>query len=55
MYNFLGKELKSPLIIGSGPLTYSAAGCKILSDAGAGAVVTNYKKRKSYKSSTTYG
>lgn len=24
MYNFLGKELKSPLIIGSGPLTYSA-------------------------------
>lgn len=23
MYNFLGKELKSPLIIGSGPLTYS--------------------------------
>lgn len=40
MYNFLGKELKSPLIIGSGPLTYSAEGCKILSDAGAGAVVT---------------
>lgn len=40
MYNFLGKELKSPLIIGSGPLTYSAQGCKILSDAGAGAVVT---------------
>lgn len=40
MYNFLGKELKSPFIIGSGPLTYSAAGCKILSDAGAGAVVT---------------
>nr|WP_312213266.1 4Fe-4S binding protein [Clostridioides sp.] len=40
MYNFLGKELKSPFIIGSGPLTYSAYGCKILSDAGAGAVVT---------------
>lgn len=40
MYNFLGKELKSLFIIGSGPLTYSAAGCKILSDAGAGAVVT---------------
>lgn len=40
MYNFLGKELKSPFIIGSGPLTYSAEGCKILSDAGAGAVVT---------------
>ncbi|CAK7078441.1 4Fe-4S binding protein [Tissierella carlieri] len=40
MYNLLGVQLKSPIIIGSGPLSYSAEGMRILSDAGAGAVVT---------------
>ena len=40
MYNLLGIELKSPIIIGSGPLSYSAEAMKKLSDAGAGAVVT---------------
>lgn len=40
MYNFLGIQLKTPIIIGSGPLSYSAEGMKLLSDAGAGAVVT---------------
>lgn len=40
MYNLLGVELKSPIIIGSGPLSYSAKSMKKLSDAGAGAVVT---------------
>ena len=36
MYNLLGVQLKSPIIIGSGPLSYSAEGMRILSDAGAG-------------------
>lgn len=40
MYNLLGVELKSPIIIGSGPLSYNAESMKRLSDAGAGAVVT---------------
>lgn len=40
MYDFLGIELKSPIIIGSGPLSYSAESMKKLYDAGAGAVVT---------------
>lgn len=40
MYNLLGVELKTPIIIGSGPLSYSAESMKKLSDAGAGAVVT---------------
>lgn len=40
MYNLLGVELKSPIIVGSGPLSYSAESMKKLSDAGAGAVVT---------------
>ena len=40
MYNLLGVNMKSPIVIGSGPLSYSAEGMKRLSDAGAGAVVT---------------
>ena len=40
MYNFLGVKLQSPIIIGSGPLSYSAESMKKLFDAGAGAVVT---------------
>lgn len=40
MYNFLGKKLQSPIIIGSGPLSYSADAMKKLHDAGAGAIVT---------------
>lgn len=40
MYKLFGVEIKSPIIIGSGPLSYSAEGMKRLSDAGAGAVVT---------------
>lgn len=40
MYNLLGKKLQSPMIIGSGPLSYSAESMKKLYDAGAGAVVT---------------
>lgn len=40
MYNLLGIELKSPIIIGSGPLSYDAKAMKRLSDAGAGAIVT---------------
>lgn len=40
MYNLLGIELKSPIIIGSGPLSYNSESMKSLYDAGAGAVVT---------------
>lgn len=40
MYNLLGIELQSPIIIGSGPLSYDAKAIKRLYDAGAGAVVT---------------
>lgn len=40
MYNLLGINLQSPIIIGSGPLSYNAEGMKKLFDAGAGAVVT---------------
>lgn len=40
MYDFLGIKLQSPIIIGSGPLSYSAQSMKKLYDAGAGAVVT---------------
>lgn len=40
MYNLLGIELKSPIIIGSGPLSYNSEFMKNLYDAGAGAVVT---------------
>lgn len=36
MYKLLGIELQSPIIIGSGPLTYSAEAMKRLYDAGAG-------------------
>lgn len=37
---FFGHELNSPFIIGSGPLSYGAAGMITLTKAGAGAVVT---------------
>ncbi len=37
---FLGTRLQSPLIIGSGPLSYGAEGMIALNEAGAGAVVT---------------
>lgn len=37
---FLGAELQSPIVIGSGPLTYGAQGIVRLHEAGAGAVVT---------------
>ena len=37
---FLGLQLQSPLIIGSGPLSYGAEGMIALHRAGAGAVVT---------------
>lgn len=40
MYNLLGVELKSPIIIGSGPLSYDAKAMNRLSEAGAGAIVT---------------
>lgn len=40
MYDLLGVKLKTPIIVGSGPLSYDAEGMKRLSDAGAGAVVT---------------
>ena len=40
MYNLLGIEVKSPIVIGSGPLSFNAKAIKRLSDAGAGAVVT---------------
>ncbi len=39
-YKLCGVELKSPFIIGSGPLSYGAEGIIRLSEAGAGAVVT---------------
>ena len=38
--DFFGTELQSPIIIGSGPLSYSADGMIRLHRAGAGAVVT---------------
>ena len=37
--NFLGVELQSPFIVGSGPLSYDANGLIRLHEAGAGAVV----------------
>lgn len=46
MYNLLGIELKSPIIIGSGPLSYNAQAIKKLFDAGAGAVVTKTIRRE---------
>lgn len=39
-YKLCGIEMKSPFIIGSGPLSYGAEGIIRLSEAGAGAVVT---------------
>lgn len=38
--SFLGQTLQSPLIVGSGPLSYGAPGMIALHRAGAGAVVT---------------
>lgn len=40
MYNLLGIKVKSPIVIGSGPLSFNAKAIKRLSDAGAGAIVT---------------
>ncbi|QQK09151.1 4Fe-4S binding protein [Miniphocaeibacter halophilus] len=40
MYEFLGVEIQSPIIIGSGPLTYSAEGIKKLHENKAGLCVT---------------
>ncbi|MDC7235597.1 MAG: hypothetical protein PQJ58_20405 [Spirochaetales bacterium] len=39
-FSFLGQKMQSPLIIGSGPLSYGADGMIALHKAGAGAVVT---------------
>lgn len=39
-YTLCGKELQSPFIVGSGPLSYDAHGIVRLHQAGAGAVVT---------------
>lgn len=40
MYNFLGYNLQSNIIIGSGPLSYGSKGIINLHNAGAGAIVT---------------
>lgn len=37
---FLGRQLRSPFVIGSGPMSYGARGLIRLSEGGAGAVVT---------------
>ncbi|MFA9463412.1 MAG: 4Fe-4S dicluster domain-containing protein [Velocimicrobium sp.] len=44
-----GRELQSPIIIGSGPLSYSADGMIRLYEAGAGAVVTKTINRYAAK------
>lgn len=40
MHNFLGKKINTPIVIGSGPLTYSAEGIKKLHQSNAGVCVT---------------
>lgn len=40
MYNFLGLQIQSPIIIGSGPLSYGKEGIEKLYNGGAGAIVT---------------
>ncbi len=40
MHNFLGESINTPIVIGSGPLTYSAEGIKKLHEANAGICVT---------------
>lgn len=40
MFDFLGLKIQSPIIIGSGPLSYGKEGIEKLYNAGAGAIVT---------------
>lgn len=49
MYDFLGIEIETPIVIGSGPLTYNAEGIKKLHENKAGICVTKTIKLEAAK------